>query len=226
MLQVLTPATDRKLTQIATIKEELSIPTDVTTDDDLIGRLILASSDQIGGILRRVLALETVRETLRFSGWERGNDGAAAPMILSRRPITEIVSITENDTLLTEADWQPFTDPISGADGMISGMLIRLSDDGHQRGWRGRVVVEYSAGFALPGSDNQTLPPSIERACVELVSEAYLTRNINPALVEERIDGVGMKRYANGSYSRSGTLMPGISDSVALKLGAFIELLA
>lgn len=155
MIEVITPATNLKLTTVAAVKADLGITG--SDQDAQLGTLIDQYSAAIVGWCDRPFALETVRETL----FERcRSDG----LMLSRWPIVSITSVAIDGTTLNPADYV--------AD-KVTGILYRRSATAHGAYWpAGESVVEFSAGYILPGDDDRTLPHDVERAAIMLVKGA------------------------------------------------------
>ena len=178
MLTVITPANTHDLTTIETVRAELGI-TDRAEDENL-ARWITQASRVIGEYCNRVFAKETVAETFRLPAFTKDD------LVLSRYPIKEIVSVTENDTALIEcADFEV---------GLDAGFLTRLRDDTPTSWSPGKITVVYTAGYALL----QDLPYSIERACIALVNQYRYSAERDPQLRSETTDGAGSSSYFDG----------------------------
>jgi uncharacterized phiE125 gp8 family phage protein len=175
MLTIVTPAGSYDLTSLATVKAELEI-TRGAEDGDL-ARWIKQASDAIAKHCNRIFARETVSETFRTRCREDG-------LLLSRFPVTGLISVVENDATLTAADYE-----LAG-DGS-GGVLNRLRCD---RDWTwptGKIVVTYTAGYALVTD----LPEGIERAAILLVTHYRSTAGRDAFLRSEEIPGVRTASY-------------------------------
>lgn len=178
MLTVITPANTHDLTTIETVRAELGI-TDRAEDENL-ARWITQASRVIGEYCNRVFAKETVAETFRLPAFTKDD------LVLSRYPIKEIVSVTENGTALTEsADFEV---------GFDAGFLARLRGDTLTCWAPGKITVVYTAGYTLL----QDLPYSIERACIALVNQYRYSAERDPQLRSETTDGAGSSSYFDG----------------------------
>lgn len=183
MLEVMTPATDLKLTTVAAVKAELGISDDA--QDQRIGDLIDQYSAAIVGWCGRPFALETVRETL----FERVRTNG---LMLARWPVVSVASVTANGTTLDPADYLADTQ---------TGILYRRSATFCGHFWpAGEAVVTYVSGYNLPGVAERTLPHDVERAAIMLVKAAHFAGARDPTLRSEQTDGVATFTY----YAASG----------------------
>jgi uncharacterized phiE125 gp8 family phage protein len=181
MLTIVTPAQRFDLTLLATVKAELGI-TDRAEDPNLT-RWIRQASDTIAKYCNRVFAREMVTETFRLRCREEG-------LLLARFPVTEIVSVVENDTSLTASDYELARDGGGG-------VLNRLRFD---REWTwpiGKVLVTYTAGY----EDVSDLPDGIERAAIVLVNQYRYSAGRDPQLRGENTEGAGSSSYFDGLES-------------------------
>lgn len=181
MLTIITAANSFDLTLLATVKAELGI-TDRSEDENL-QRWIRQASDAISKYCNRVFAQETVSETFRLKCREEG-------LLLKRFPVTQIVSVVENDTTLTASDYELASD--GGA-----GVLNRLRFD---REWTwpiGKIVVTYKAGYATVTD----LPYEIESAAIALVRQYRFAAERDPQLRSEQTEGAGSSSYFDGLES-------------------------
>ncbi len=128
LLTVLTPASSRAPTTLATVKDEIGI-TDDTADARLL-RWIDEASERIETYLGRVLASETVRETFRLTG-------APACLRLARPPLTAIDRIDVDGVTLASDQY--------GADA-TAGLLYPICGDRRVRRFSSAVIVTYTAG--------------------------------------------------------------------------------
>jgi hypothetical protein len=106
MLTIATPNTDRSLLTIAQLRVAAGLEsTDSSRDATLIplGAYISASITSAckvakAGVIPPTLRLETVTETFLFKS-------LAKSLVLARRPVVEIVSVTQSDSLLADTDY-------------------------------------------------------------------------------------------------------------------------
>lgn len=179
LLTVVTAATraERRLCQIEALARELLLGAEVEAAAVL--DLIDKASAAIASHCRRVLAEEVVSETFRIPL----PDGH--PLILSRTPVTAIASVLEDGIAILPADRELEAE---------SGLLHRLRQD-QRSAWSGKVVVEYTAGWRMPGQTNRTLPDDIERAAVLLAAAMHHARGRDMAVRSESVDGVASISY-------------------------------
>jgi hypothetical protein len=171
MLTIITPATLSALAEAQTVADELGVMA-----DQLIDRLIDASSKRISTYCNRVFARETVAETFRL-------DCRQDRLLLARVPIASVTSIVENGVTLSGSDYEMEKD---------TGVAHRLTEDDLRTAWpSGKIVVTYVAGFLLPGESNRNLPDDIERACIDLVKRAYHASGQDPMRKADEVDGIG-----------------------------------
>lgn len=184
MLTIVTPNANRDLTDLANLKAEIG--TDSGFDDTQLGKFITQASNIIAQYCNRVFAIETVAETFRFGTFGAHN------LMLSRYPITEVVSIIEVETTLTGPDYG--LDPETG-------ILDRFDSSDRVSCWQsGKTVITYKAGYTLPTG----LPAGIEHACILLVKQFVASGDRDPMVRAEGNDGVGTTEF----FSGGGTGLP------------------
>jgi uncharacterized phiE125 gp8 family phage protein len=175
VLIVTVPAESFDLVLIDDVRDALGI-TDSSEDENL-ARWISQASGAVAKHLNRVLAQETVMETFRLST-------VTESLLLSRYPVSSIVSVTEFDTALVSTDYELHA---------ASGVLTRLSDDELICWSAGKVGVTYVSGFAL-----DDVPDEIVRAVIMLVSQYRFSGERDPQLRSETTDGAGSSSYFDG----------------------------
>lgn len=199
LLTVLTPASNRALTTLAAVKDEID-----TTGGDSDARLlrwIAEESERIETYLGRLLAQEVVQETFRLH--DRANRLTVAPdcVRLGRRPVTAIASIEVDGASLTTDDCELDAGP---------GLLYRLHQVwGENRcRWFGfKVVVTYTAGYPSIAA----LPRPIEAACLGLIRHRWAARGRDPMLRSLAIPGVATEQYWVGATGEDGDMPPEIA---------------
>lgn len=183
MLTITEPASNRKLTTAATAKLELQIASG--GDDVYLSMLIDQASTAIENWCARSFALEAVREVI--------HQNAPQPsLLLSRWPVASVTALTLNgveaDPAATEA----------GEDGLLD----RLKDNGRSGFWpAGRIIVEYRAGYVLPGEEGRTLPYDIERAALTLLKTYLFSRMRDPLVRSETVEDIDSVSYFPGTVS-------------------------
>jgi hypothetical protein len=196
-LTVVTPPTNRDLTTLATVKDELGIVKSNT--DRKLRRWITECSDQIVTYIDRQLARQTATETFRqwptttsiwsminmpspvdpgwAGGWWHSN-----PIRLSIRPVESIESVTEDGVVL---------DPSLYAFDSDSGLVWKLSDDGsgyHVPFGGGHIAVTYIGGYKLPS--DPALPSNISRSCLLLMRHRWWGDDKDPMIRQENVPGI------------------------------------
>lgn len=193
ILTVTGPAGDTDLVTLARIKSELGI-TD-TSLDTLLGDWITEESTTVTDELNRVIAEETLEETFR-----RGGASRAETLTLSRRPVSEIASVTEDGSALDTGNYEIDAE---------AGLIYRLSANGYRSHWWASViVVTYTAGYALPDA----APSWATKATIICLTHRLAAKGRDPALKEINIPGVIEKQFWVGSIGENGALPPGVED--------------
>lgn len=191
ILTVITAAETYDLTTVARVKRELGI-----TDNDsdaFLADLVHEESSSFADLCQRVLASETVSELFRYNGSPEGR------LVLSRRPVTAIASVSEAgseiDTSLYEFNAN-------------SGILYRVNTSWTATG----TEVVYTGGYVLL----TTLPRKIEAAVITMVKNRWFSRSRDPSVRVRDIPDVGRWEYWVGSVNRGGGLPPDVQDAVEL----------
>lgn len=212
VIAVVTPAEVTALTTLERIKLELNINSDAS-DDLLLAKIDEATSD-IAMRCEPTLKRETVTETF----YPDRNGSCAEKLILRRYPVASISSVTVDGVALAEA---VIVDDVVTAlaeyrvDGE-SGLLYRQTTAGYPRHWSfcQSIAVTYAAGYLLPGEANRNLPPSLEAACIELLSSYWASRGRDPTLRAEENVGVARFEYWIGAVGPAGDLPPGVMSKI------------
>lgn len=171
MLVVSVAATSTRLTTLDAVKRELGIAT--TADDVRLLGYIDRASAIIADYLGRVIARETVVETLRIQP-------AADVIVLRRWPVVSIASVVEDGATLLATEFE-----------RDESRLYRLQDDERARWPAVKIVVSYIAGYDLPTG----VPAPIERAALQLVTSMQAARGRDPALRSESVEGIGSQSW-------------------------------
>lgn len=189
-LTVIEPAVETKLTTLETVWDALAISPGAA--DPFLDLSIDQASDAIRTWCNRAFAVEKVRETIHPAAWGK-------PLMLSRWPVVEITSATVNGKVENVASFEAED----------SGHLLWLDAHGCRTSWpSGRIVLEYRAGYVMPGQTGRTLPNDIERAAILLVKTAYFGRDRDPQIKTETVEGVGSTSYGFAGLDRGFTLPP------------------
>jgi len=167
VIEILEPAQDRRLTTLATVKEELKLAD--STKESLLQTLINQASAFVERYCNRTFALQKYKETIAAHG--------SLYLPLSMRPVIAVDTVEENG--------HPITDYV--LETPDSGLLYR------RVGWGWKPMlnwvitwqplpnadiqtyeVVYTAGYILPNDTARTLPYDIERACIEIIKGWYV----------------------------------------------------
>ncbi len=143
------------LISLEDLKRELGI---TTSDDDILWEdRITRASVVIAGLCNRVFSFEDVIETFQY---RRGEEcglwpgGFEKPLLLSHYPVNAIVSLEDNGSVLSPAQYE-FDH--------ATGRIWRLNGGR----WAGRIIVSYNGGYDLPGG----APFALQSAVVQLARE-------------------------------------------------------
>lgn len=144
------------LTDLASVKAWLDIPTGTTASDALLSSLITSASTFIKQYLNSEILSAPYTETRRAYGH--------SDLVVSQGPISAVSSVAWDSQSITQAG-----NPLTGAVGFLfDGRTISLV--GACFPYRAYVVVAYTAGYA-------TTPADIQQACNEIVGEAFKRRD-------------------------------------------------
>lgn len=165
LFEIITPNTDRTLLTQSEAHEAIGDNSaDVT---NLILRvsaaLTRACNVRASAATPPTLRSEPVRDTFRLKCW-------TDRLVLSRRPVTTMTSVVEDDTTLSPADYE-----LDAA----SGVLHRLSGDVYARWLARKIVVSYTAGWV-------TVPDELKLAAMKLAGVFYSEgQRVDPSIKRE-----------------------------------------
>lgn len=195
LFAVTTPATDRTLLTIAELRLAAGVEGNAR-DAELtrLGNSITASIVKVcrvvtDGATPPTLRLETVSDTFRSISYQNSSRyayiaGRHRHLMLSRKPVVEIISITENDVVL-----DPATDFLVNKS---AGMLTRLSNDREICWPSGTIIGAYSAGWV-------TVPDDLKYAASTFVQLSLQQTGRDPFLTLKRTEGVSEYRWNESS---------------------------
>lgn len=193
MLTVTAPADSHRLTTLAAIKGEMRLSGGA--DDEFLSDLIDRASATIRRWCGRTFALETVRETFRLSA-------PIETLSLSRWPVVSVASVIEAGNPLAAGDFETEDD---------TALVYRLTGSDSRRHWpAGKIVVEYQAGYILPGKPGRTLPEDVERATIMLVKAGWFGRSRDPLVRTEDVSGVLSTTFWVGGFGEGASLPPDV----------------
>lgn len=203
-LEVITPATTRRLTKLETVESFLDT-TLGPEQQQVVNLQIEAASRFIEQFTHRQFGLETVKERLPspLTLWNRGGHR----LVLARPPIqslTEVkLGVDGADLLLTETVDDLFIeDSEAGFIWRRSGFNSTTIGGGLLTPRPTRYAhpdwyITYQYGYELPEADDPTLPQDIELAALLTVKELFLTGKREANLASEKT-GDSAKTYAIG----------------------------
>lgn len=205
------PAGPYDLTDLATVKDELNIPTSDTSKDAFLSRAITQASAAIASYCNRVFAVETVQDVIHpeRDAYPYQVPGGVAPLQLSRWPLVAVawVSIVDppgtTTTLLEGSDFQS---------DLARGWLIRLNKyTGYPSSWDPVMTTAvYQAGYA-------SIPADLVDATLRLVTARFAARGRDPLLRSEDQPGLGTQAYWVGG-------MPGVKGAFPQEIAAILDL--
>lgn len=210
MFTVATPATIKWLTTLATLKADLGI---TTGDEDVyLEEKISQVSAAVVSYLKvpkasdgtATLGAESLVETFRFEPASLGSANPRKHLILARRPVTQVASVTVGTVTLDPSQYE-----LDGA----AGLLLRLRSD-RMSSWDGcsKVVVANTAGWLLPdkGTD-RTLPFDIESAVISMIRQARSAKDRDPMVKAEWTTDIERIEYWVGSTGVNGAFPPDVA---------------
>lgn len=178
LIAVTTAASDLTLLTDADLRQATGVATGSDTQLAALGRRVAAAitsrcNVRTAGAQTPTLRLETITETFRL-------DCPVDVLLLARRPVVEIVSVTEDTVAVDSTDWE--TDEAAG-------LLRRLSSD-YPAWWQAcKIVVVYRAGWA-------TVPDNLRNAAMKLAGVFWSEgQKVDPSLKRVSIPGVIDKEY-------------------------------
>src|SRR5574343_381083 len=167
---ILTPATNKKLATLEQIKQELEITN--STDDAFLNDLIDRMSGRIEDFCHRIFAKQTYQEKAAGFGDKI--------LLLTHTPIISVSSVLCDSSPITDYEiYNANAGELYRSIGWTWDTKVwwKASSFPSSNNPEQNFIVTYIAGYVLPGDDEaQTLPKTIEDACIQCVKEAYLKR--------------------------------------------------
>lgn len=161
-----------------------------TSEDSRIDQYVAQGSAAIATECRRIFASERVTETYRISG-------SYQTLHLSRYPVATIHSIDEIGTTLEATDYE-----LSPNDGL----LRRISSDSYVNWPEGKIVVNYTGGYALPDA----APSDLKLALTSYIRMMRAANSRDPLAKEIDIPGVSRTQYWVGGVGTNGAFPPDV----------------
>jgi hypothetical protein len=186
MLTIASPNTDRSLLTLAELRAAIGV-SDNSKDAILVplgayvsAMITAACKVSRSGVIPPTLRLETVTETFLFKSLQKS-------LVLSRRPVVEIVSVTQTESLLSPTDYA--LDAASGVLYRSTYPYFYVMPHGPWGWWPiGNTIVEYSAGFDF-------VPDDLKYAAIKFVQAEHTTGSRDPNLKSLRIEGVSERSW-------------------------------
>jgi hypothetical protein len=201
IVTVLEPASSLALVDLATVKDELGIADNNASQDARLSRYIAQASAQIHAYCRRVFPIQAYRNVFVADWWHRHQTGA---LILSERPVTEILGITDQ-ALLDIGQYEP---------NLRSGMIWRLSPGLLRCGWYGQeVIVDFRAGY-------DPIPADVQAAALRVVVLQKSVQGRDPYLKVREAPTYGREEFWIGNMP---LLDGGLPQDVAQSLADYVN---
>lgn len=188
MLTIATPNTDRSLLTLAEIRIAAGLDASDNSKDVTLVPLGAYVSAMItkackvakSGVIPPTLRLETVTETFVCRSLQKS-------LVLARRPIVEVTSITTAGSEIATSDYV-----VDAAAGVVyrSGTAFYYGPLDMMCGYwsTGNTVSEYSAGFEI-------VPDDLKYAAIKFVQAENTTGSRDPNLKRLKIDGVSEREW-------------------------------
>lgn len=187
MITVGSPNTDRSLLTIEEARVAAGLASNDASKDAVLTPLnnyvaaMITKACKVAkaGIIPPTLRLETVSERFMYKNLHKS-------LVLSRRPVVAIASVTQMNSALSASDY--VVDEAAG-------VLYRTGTSFYfdRLGWcdywpSGDTVVVYSAGFA-------TVPDDLKYAAIKFLQAEYVTGSRDPNLKSLTIEGVSSREW-------------------------------
>jgi hypothetical protein len=117
--------------------------------------------------------------------------------------VATITTVTVDGSALGAAESE--VDPVPG-------LLYRLEDDRARLWAPGVVVVDYVAGWILPGEANADLPADLQQAVIDLAKGLWFRAGRDPRVKSEEIFEVHRVDYWVGAMGETGDLPPEVAS--------------
>jgi hypothetical protein len=164
---VVSAAASANLTDLATVKDELSIDAGETADDTWLTRAIGQVSSAIANHTKRVFPPELVRDDfdVQQDPFPYQTPGGFAQLELSRWPVLAIVSVTQT---LAVGSTQTLVEGVDFRTDQATGRLSRLNPfTGVGTAWEAiPVTVLYTAGYGALVTESHAVPATPYRVTV------------------------------------------------------------
>lgn len=211
MLTIASPNTDRSLLTLAELRAAIGVSdsskdaTLVPLGDYVSAMITSACKVAKSGVIPPTLRLETVTETFLFKSLQRS-------LVLARRPVVDIVSVTTSGSDISDADFT--VDAAAGVLYRSNGEGCWISElYGRCSYWScGNTVIEYSAGY-------EVVPADMKYAAIKFVQAENTTGSRDPNLKSLRIDGVSERQWWVPDKSSNTSAVPGEVMDILIRGG-------
>lgn len=188
MLSIADPNDDRSLLTTAELRSAAGLAVGDTSEDTALialggyvsAMITKACKVASAGATPPTLRLETVTETFLFKSLQKS-------LVLARRPVVELVSVTQTGSLLGDTEYS-----LDAAAGIIyrSNVAGYYTMPNGAWGWwpSGNTVVEYSAGY-------EDVPADLKYAAIKFVQAERTQGSRDPTLKSLKIDGVSERTW-------------------------------
>lgn len=191
--EIVVAAATYDLTDLATVHDELRIPTGTTTDDPFLTRAITQVSTAIQRHCNRVFAVETVRDVVypERDDYPFQVPGGVSPLQLTRWPVIGVASVVVADGPGSES--RQLSRGHYRVDAR-NGQLVRLDRyTKYPSPWYPvRTLVTYEAGYAV-------IPADLVDVALRLITSRFYSRGRDPTLKSQSQPGLGDQAYWVGS---------------------------
>ncbi len=210
MLTIASPNTDRSLLTLAELRAAAGV-SDGSKDATLVplgeyisSLITSACKVQRSGIIPATLRLETVTETFLFKSLQKS-------LVLARRPVVEIISVTQTESLLSPTEYA-----LDAAAGVLYRSLYPYYYTMPHGPWGwwplGNTIVEYSAGF-------EVVPSDLKYAAIKFVQSEIITTNRDPLLKRLSIAGVSDREWWVADRQSNTSAIPGEVMDILIRGG-------
>lgn len=195
---VITPAASYDLTDLPTIKDELSIAAASTQDDNWLKRGNTQASKAIANYCNRVLPSETVSDLI-YLGRNRRLTIDGKTLQLTRWPVISIASVIEDAGLTSQTSLVLNTDYVLNA---VNGQLVRLDLYGLPRQWTAKTVTaQYTAGYGSQITQATSIPATPGPYTVTVTNSATFAQDGGVSFVGGAALVLAASAPAAGQYS-------------------------
>ncbi len=208
VLTITTAATDRSLLTIEELRLAAGVK-DSCRDPDLLiignqaaGAIVGGCNIRRAGAAPATLRRETLTETWRHG--RRHHHGHPKHLMLSRRPVVSIASVTVDDVVLSQDEYLPQD---------AAGILTRLRSDQEWPWFGSKTVVVYDAGF-------ETVPDDLKLAASKMVRLLSADNSRDPYAKRIEIPDVELVDYWVGPIN--GTALPDDVTDI-LQAGGYVN---